>query len=47
MAALGNGFHRVVADIEDPPAQPSREDLQDVVDARTPKNVGASISEVR
>jgi 2-polyprenyl-6-methoxyphenol hydroxylase-like FAD-dependent oxidoreductase len=34
VAALGSGYYRLVADVEDPPAQPSRNDLQNVLDAR-------------
>jgi 2-polyprenyl-6-methoxyphenol hydroxylase-like FAD-dependent oxidoreductase len=47
VAALGGGYYRLVADVEDPPAQPSRNDLQNILDARAPKDFSASISEVR
>jgi 2-polyprenyl-6-methoxyphenol hydroxylase-like FAD-dependent oxidoreductase len=47
VAVLGGGYYRLVADIEDPPAQPSRNDFQDILDARAPSGIHASISDVR
>ena len=47
VAVLGGGYYRLVADVEDPPAQPSQNDLQNMLDARAPKGFGASISAVR
>jgi 2-polyprenyl-6-methoxyphenol hydroxylase-like FAD-dependent oxidoreductase len=47
VAVLGSGYYRLVADIENPPMQPSKNDLQKILDARAPRVFGASISEVR
>jgi 2-polyprenyl-6-methoxyphenol hydroxylase-like FAD-dependent oxidoreductase len=47
VAALGGGWYRLVADIDDPPERPSERDLQAVLDARAPRAFRASISALR
>ena len=44
--AFGHGRYRLVADQADPPEHPTQADLQAIVDERTPRGFGATITEV-
>src|SRR5262249_43794436 len=39
VAVLGGGYYRLVADIEDPPPRPSRDDFQNILYARAPERL--------